>query len=58
MRDAMGFARQVLSMPEPVALGFLTAWHDSGCECGALETHNGGAKGLLDNMRRHWAGRL
>ena len=55
------FARRVLSYPEPVALGYLTAWHDDpthGCKCGSLEAHGGGAKGLLDNMRRHWAGRL
>jgi hypothetical protein len=58
---ATEFARLVLSMPEPVALGFLRQYHNRTCKCGMDGGPDGpveGPKLTLISMRMHWKGRL
>ena len=50
------FARQVLAMPEQVAVGFLEKYHRSTCKCGNPDLFD--ALDTLKSMRAHWAGRL
>lgn len=55
------FARRVLAMPEPIALGFLRSHHNSTCKCGMDGGPEGPVEGpriTLISMRMHWAGRL
>ena len=55
------FARRVLSMPEPVALGYLRQWHNQTCKCGLDGGPEGPVQGprtTLVSMKMHWKGRL
>lgn len=59
--EARAFVKLVLSMPEPVAIGFLREYHNRTCKCGL----DGGPDGPIDgpmitltSIRLHWKDRL